>query len=73
MSYKIYPTPDFKKYFKKLYKKYPSLKDDLQELINQLETNPQSGTSLVHIYDKNQLENISKQQIFELLKNADLL
>lgn len=28
---------------------------------------------LVHLYDKSQLENITKQQVFELLKNAQLL
>jgi hypothetical protein len=28
---------------------------------------------LVYIYDKSQLENITKQQVFELLKNAQLL
>jgi hypothetical protein len=28
---------------------------------------------LIHIYDKSQLENITKQQVAELLKNAQLL
>jgi hypothetical protein len=28
---------------------------------------------LVFIYDKSQLENISKEKIFEMLKNADLI
>lgn len=46
MSYNIIPTPDFKKFFKKLYKKYPSLKDDLGELIEKLEEDYQTGTSL---------------------------
>jgi mRNA-degrading endonuclease RelE of RelBE toxin-antitoxin system len=110
MSYNVYPTPDFKRFFKRLYKKHPSLKADLQELIHILSENPEKGTPLghgvyklrmaisskgkgksggarvitflvteyrevylVHIYDKSQLENITKQQIFELLKRANLL
>lgn len=109
MNYKIYPTPEFKKRFKSLYKKYPSLKDDLDSLIQTLRQKPDSGISLgfnlykirlaisskgkgksggariitylvtehkeiylVYIYDKSQLENISKEQILELLKNAGL-
>ena len=28
---------------------------------------------LIHIFDKNQLENISKETLLELLKNSDLL
>jgi mRNA-degrading endonuclease RelE of RelBE toxin-antitoxin system len=110
MSYSVYPTPDFKRFFKKLYKKYPSLKTDLQELVDTLSENPEIGTSLghgvfklrmaitskgkgkaggarvitflvtddlevylVHIYDKSQFKSISKKQIFELLKKADLI
>ena len=48
MSYSIYPTPDFKKYFKKLYKKFPSLKADLQELINKLSEEPDTCINLGH-------------------------
>lgn len=110
MSYSVYPTPDFKKFFKKLSKKYPSLKADLQELITTLKEEPDSGIHLgqgihkvrmaitskgkgksggarvitylvtednevylTHIYDKSQLENITKEQIIELLKNAELI
>jgi len=110
MSYNVIPTPDFKTLFKKLLKKYPSLKSDLNDLIEVLSENPETGISLghgvykirmaisskgkgksagarvitfivtddkevylVHIYDKSQLENITKQQVFELLKNAQLL
>lgn len=110
MSYSVYPTPDFKKFFKKLAKKYPSLKADLQELTKTLKEQPDSGIHLGHgihkirmaitskdkgklggariitylvtednevylvfIYDKSQLENISKDQILELLKNTGLI
>jgi hypothetical protein len=109
MSYKVYPTPDFKKHFKKLYKKHKSLKDDLERLLQILKDKPDVGIHLghnlykirlavsskgkgksggariityldndaeelylVYIYDKNQLENITKEQILELLKKAGL-
>jgi mRNA-degrading endonuclease RelE of RelBE toxin-antitoxin system len=110
MSYSVIPTPHFKKLFKKLVKKYPSLKGDLQELITILQEKPDFGTALghgiykirmaitskgrgksggarmitllvtddlevylVHIYDKGQLDNLTKDQIIELLKGASLL
>jgi hypothetical protein len=110
MSYSVYPTPDFKKFFKKLAKKHPSLKADLQGLIQVLKKQPDSGINLghgihkirmaiaskgkgksggsrvitylvtedyevylVYIYDKSQLENITKEQIIELLKKAGLI
>jgi len=110
MNYSVYPTPDFKKLLKKLVKKYPSLKADLQGLIRILQEEPDSGIHLghgihkirlaikskgkgksggarvitylvtqdqevylVYIYDKSQLENISKEQILELLKKAGLI
>jgi mRNA-degrading endonuclease RelE of RelBE toxin-antitoxin system len=106
MSYKILITPEFKK----LQKKYPSLKNDLQSLSKNLIDNPESGVSLghrlykvrmpisserkgrsggaqiityliienkeiylVYIYDKSELENITKQQIIKLLKKSGLL
>ena len=109
MSYKVYPTPDFKRFFKKLLKKYPSLKSDLQLLVEKLSENPETGIPfgygiykirlaisskgkgksggarvitfivykenevyLVHIYDKNQLENITKEQILAMLRQAGL-
>ena len=110
MSYNIIPTPDFKKLAKKLSKKYPSFRSDLQELVTLLKETPDTGTALghniykirmaitskgkgksggarvitfmitreqevylVYIYDKGQLENITKDQILILLQNAGLL
>jgi len=110
MNYNVIPTPDFKKFFKKLYKKYPSLKNDLAELIEKLEEDYNIGIALgsnlykirlaiesknkgksggarviyfflvqnneiylIHIFDKSQFENISKETLLELLKNSDLL
>ena len=46
MNYSVIRTPEFKKFFKKLYKKYPSLKDDLLILIDKLETDYQIGIAL---------------------------
>ncbi len=109
MSYKVYPTPIFKKVFNKLYKKHPSLKADLKLLVEKLSENPETGIHLgygiyktglaisskskgkssgarvitflikkdfevylVYMYDKTQLENITKEQILILLKKAGL-
>jgi mRNA-degrading endonuclease RelE of RelBE toxin-antitoxin system len=46
MSYSIELTDNFKKEAKKLSKKYPSLKSELEELGNTLSENPTSGTHL---------------------------
>ncbi len=110
MSYKVYPTPDFKKLFKKLLKKHPSLKTDLKLLVEKLSENPETGIHLgygiykirlgirskrkgktsgariitfiaykehevylVYIYDKSQLENITKEQILKMLQKAGLI
>ncbi len=110
MNYSVIPTPDFKKFLKKLVKKYPSLKADLQGLIDNLKEQPDSGIHLghgiykirltitskargksggarvitylvtqdhevylVYIYDKSQLDNITKEQIVQLLKEAGLI
>lgn len=46
MSYSIELTDNFKKEAKKLQKKYPSLKSELEELGNTLAENPTTGTHL---------------------------
>jgi mRNA-degrading endonuclease RelE of RelBE toxin-antitoxin system len=46
MSYSIATTPFFEREFKKLSKKYPSLKSDLQKVTKLLIENPQSGESI---------------------------
>ena len=110
MSYNVIPTSYFKKLFKKLAKKYPSIKNELQDLINTLQENPKTGIDLghgihkirmaiaskgkgksggsrvisflvtddqevylVHIYDKGELDNLTKEQILNLLKEAGLI
>lgn len=46
MSYNIYVLPLFEKQAKRLAKKYPSLKNDLGELFENLGDNPEQGTPL---------------------------
>ena len=46
MSYNIIPTPNFQKEFKKLNKKYPSIKSDLIALSESLLLNPKQGSEV---------------------------
>ncbi|WP_439474744.1 type II toxin-antitoxin system RelE/ParE family toxin [Algoriphagus formosus] len=46
MNYEVILTPNFKKYFKRLFKKYPSLKEDLLELVKELEIDYRIGIPL---------------------------
>ncbi len=46
MKYEIITTASFEKAAKPLLKKYPSLKNELAQLGNDLQTNPRMGTSL---------------------------
>lgn len=46
MSFKVVVTDTFKKYGKRLAKKYPSLTSDLTKLVNILEINPIQGKPL---------------------------
>ncbi|MBN2486945.1 MAG: type II toxin-antitoxin system RelE/ParE family toxin [Bacteroidales bacterium] len=46
MSYSVELTDNFRKEAKKLQKKYPSLKSELEELGNLLSENPTTGTHL---------------------------
>jgi mRNA-degrading endonuclease RelE of RelBE toxin-antitoxin system len=46
MNYEVILTQDFKKFFKRLFKKYPSLKKDLLKLIQDLEKDYSIGTPL---------------------------
>jgi mRNA-degrading endonuclease RelE of RelBE toxin-antitoxin system len=46
MSYSIELSDNFKKEAKRLGKKYPSLKNELAELFEELEENPTKGTPL---------------------------
>ena len=44
MSYNILPTHRFEKELKRLVKKFPSLKTEFKELIEDITKNPESGT-----------------------------
>ena len=46
MSYNVLPLPPFDRQWKRLSKKYPSLKQEYFELIELLEENPEQGVSL---------------------------
>jgi hypothetical protein len=46
MSYKVLTIPPFDKQFKRLVKKYPSLKVEIADLINDLKTDPDQGIAL---------------------------
>jgi hypothetical protein len=46
MSYKVLTIPPFDKQFKRLVKKYPSLKVEIADLINGLKIEPDQGIAL---------------------------
>lgn len=46
MTYKLISTTRFEKEFKRLYKKYPSLKSEFTQLISAILLNPESGKFL---------------------------
>ncbi len=46
MNYKVISIPFFDRQFKRLAKKFPSLKGDFQELVNSLVENPTQGESI---------------------------
>jgi mRNA-degrading endonuclease RelE of RelBE toxin-antitoxin system len=46
MPYNVKTISVFEKQYKRLYRKYPSLKKDLLTLIHQLQNNPHTGVSI---------------------------
>jgi len=46
MNYKVVTTRKFEREFKRLSKKYRSLDDDYEMLVNELKTNPATGDDL---------------------------
>ncbi|MDR6564330.1 MULTISPECIES: type II toxin-antitoxin system RelE/ParE family toxin [unclassified Arcicella] len=60
MSYSISSIPLFDKQAKRLAKKYPSLKKDLMELLENLANNPEQGKSLGNGFYKIRLAIASK-------------
>lgn len=62
MNYSIHTTPVFKKLFKKLWKKHPLLKSDLQKLIGLLKEKPDLGIHIGHGIHKIRWASSSKGQ-----------
>ena len=60
MSYKIKTIPPFDKDFKRLFKRYRSLIDDVRQLMNDLQENPLLGIDLGHGVHKSRLAIRSK-------------
>lgn len=60
MSYNISTIPLFDKQAKRLAKKYPSLKKDLEELLKELVINPELGIALGNNFYKIRLAISSK-------------
>lgn len=62
MNYKVDTIPLFDKQAKRLSKKYPSLKNDLKILIQELEENPYHGIGLGNNFYKIRLRIASKKK-----------
>jgi hypothetical protein len=62
MGFSVETILPFEKEFKKLHKKYPSLKSDLLQLINSLESNPTQGTAIGNDFYKIRLSITSKNK-----------
>jgi len=60
MSFEVKTIPHFEKEFKRLFKKYPSLKSDIFKLISQLEIGPITGIPLGKDFYKIRLSISSK-------------
>jgi hypothetical protein len=68
MAYSVKTISVFEKQYKRLYRKYPSLKSEILQLIIQLKSNPMLGTSIGHqcyklrvAINRNQKENQEEQ------------
>lgn len=60
MSFKVKSISGFERQAKRLMKKFPSLKDELQNLIFELKVNPNKGTIIAHGCQKIRLAIASK-------------
>ena len=62
MNYKVSTLLLFEKQFKRLFLKYPSLKNDLGQLVVSLEHNPEQGAALGNNFYKIRLAITSKNK-----------
>lgn len=60
MNYKVDTIPLFEKQVKRLSKKYPSIRNDLISLVQQLEKNPELGIPLGNNFYKIRMQIVSK-------------
>lgn len=86
MSYRIEVAPEFACRLKKLSKRYKSIKQDYEDFLHSLQSNPLQGVDLgkglrkirmsiielLTIYDKSEMESISDKELLNLMKRNGL-
>ena len=86
MSYRIEVAPEFARRLKKLSKRYKSIKQDYEDFLHFLQSNPLQGVDLgkglrkirmsiielLTIYDKSEMESISDKELLNLMKRNGL-
>ena len=86
MSYRIEVAPEFARSLKKLSKRYESIKQDYEDFLHSLQSNPLPGVDLgkglrkirmsiielLTIYDKSEMESISDKELLNLMKRNGL-
>ena len=86
MSYRIEVAPEFARRLKKLSKRYKSIKQDYEDFLHSLQSNPLQGVDLgkglrkirmsiielLTIYDKSEMESISDKELLNLMKRNGL-
>lgn len=86
MSYRIEVAPEFARRLKKLSKLYKSIKQDYEDFLHSLQSNPLQGVDLgkglrkirmsiielLTIYDKSEMESISDKELLNLMKRNGL-
>ena len=86
MSYRIEVAPEFARRLKKLSKRYKSIKQDYEDFLHSIQSNPLQGVDLgkglrkirmsiielLTIYDKSEMESISDKELLNLMKRNGL-
>ena len=85
MSYRIEVAPEFARRLKNLSKRYKSIKQDYEDFLHSLQSNPLQGVDLgkglrkkmsiielLTIYDKSEMESISDKELLNLMKRNGL-
>jgi hypothetical protein len=76
MSFSVKTISVFERQAKRLMKKFPSLKKEIQTLISELKVvthfvYKNETVYLLSIFDKSEMENLSDKEILELIKLID--